>query len=110
MLAYFSVLNADGMKKMNYTRVEELLVSDGFLKWYQQTDEKEVQAWDKWIAKNPEHQRLANEAVQMFLLIREAGEIKITEHQIKAATTRFRDAIRNMKSSIINTVERLRTE
>jgi hypothetical protein len=87
------------MKKMNYTTVEELLVSDGFLKWYQQTDEKVVQAWDEWIAEDPEHQRLASEAVQVLLLIREAQENKIAEQEIKAATTRLTNVIRNNKSS-----------
>ena len=87
------------MKKMNYTTVEELLISDGFLKWYQQTDEKEVKAWDEWIAENPEHQRLASEAVQVLLLLREAQENKIAEQDIKAATARLTDVIRDMKSS-----------
>lgn len=87
------------MKKMNFTTVEELLESDGFLKWYQQTDEKEVQVWDEWIAENPEHQRLANEAIRVLLLFRPVQGNKIAEKDIKAATTRLTDTIRNMKSS-----------
>ncbi len=72
------------MKKIDYTTVEELLLSDGFLKWYQKTDEKETQAWDDWIAKNPEHQRLAYEAVQVLLLFREAQEHKIGEQEVSS--------------------------
>lgn len=87
------------MKKINYTTVEELLVSDGFAKWHRQTNEKEVQAWDKWIAENPEHRRLASEAVQVLLLIRQALENKIAEQDIKAATIRLTDTIRNIKST-----------
>ena len=87
------------MKKKNYTTVEELLINDGFLKWYQQTDEKEVHAWDKWIAENPENQRLANEAVQVLLFIRVEHENKITEQEIKAATNRLTNTIRNTKSN-----------
>lgn len=86
------------MKRMNYTTVEELLVSDGFMKWYRKADEREVQAWDEWITENPEHQRLASEAVQVLLLIREAQENKIAAQEIKAATTRLIDVIRNNKS------------
>ena len=69
---------------MNHTTVEELLLSDGFLKWYLQTDEKEVLAWDEWIAKNPEHQRLADEAVQVLLLFGEIQKNKIAEQDIRA--------------------------
>jgi hypothetical protein len=98
------------MKKMNFTTVEELLVSDGFLKWYQQTNKKEVQVWDEWIAENPEHQRLANEAIQILQLFRPAQGNKIAEQDIKAATTRLTDTIRNMKAAIINPVKSLRTE
>jgi hypothetical protein len=88
-----------GMKKMNFTTVEELLASDGFQKWYQKTDDKEVQVWDEWIAENPEHQRLANEAIQILLLFRSAQENKVAEQEIKAATTRLTDTIRNRNSS-----------
>jgi hypothetical protein len=86
------------MKKMNYTRVEELLLSDGFLKWYLQTDEKEVLAWDEWIAKDLEHQRLADEAVQVLLLFREIQETQIAEQDIRAETNRLTETIRNRKS------------
>ena len=70
---------------MNYTTVEELLVSESFLKWYQQTDEKEVRAWDEWIAENPEHQYLANKAVQILELIRPVQEREITDQEIRIA-------------------------
>ena len=98
------------MKKIDSTTVEELLLSDGFLKWYQQTDEKEVQAWDKWIAENPEHQRLASEAVQVLLHFREAQENKITEQEIRAATNRLIDTVRNMKRNYYQHGKNLRTE
>jgi hypothetical protein len=78
-----------GMKKMNFTTVEELLVNDGFLKWYQKTDEKEVQLWEEWISENPEHQQLANEAIQILLLFQRAQESKIAELDIEEATTRL---------------------
>jgi putative ABC transport system permease protein len=86
-------------KKTNYTTAEELLASDGFIKWYQQTDERSVRAWDKWIAKHPEHQRLANEAVQVLQLLREAQENKIAEQEITAATNRLTDTILNKRKS-----------
>jgi len=98
------------MKRINYTTVEELLLSDGFVKWYQQTDETEVQAWDDWIAENPEHQRLAKEAVKVLRLFSEAHENKIAEQEIRAATNRLTDTIRNMKSRYYQRVKSLRTE
>jgi thymidylate synthase len=87
------------VKKINYTTVEELLVSDGFLKWYRQTDEKQVQIWNEWIAGNPEHQRLANDAVEVLLFIKPAAKNKITEQEIRAAVDRLTDTIRNIKSN-----------
>jgi hypothetical protein len=83
------------MKKMNYTTVEELLVSDGFLKWYRQKDEKEVRTWNEWIAENPEHQRLANEAVQMLELIRSVQEKEITDQEFRISSNRLINAIQN---------------
>jgi hypothetical protein len=83
---------------MNFTTVEELLASDSFLKWYQQTDENEVQLWNEWIAEIPEHQRLANEAIQMILLFERAQGSTIAEQDIEEATTRLKETIRNMKT------------
>jgi hypothetical protein len=95
------------MKKINFTTVEELLVSDGFLKWYQQTDEKEMQIWNEWIAANPAHQRLANEAIKILLLLQQAQESKIADQDIEAATNRLTDTIRNMISSNYQTRKKL---
>ena len=70
-------------------------MNDGFLKWYQQTDEKEVQAWDKWIIENPEHRRLVNEAVQMLEFFRPARKSEITDQEIIIASYRLINAIQN---------------
>src|SRR5436190_20230412 len=93
------------MKTGNDITVEELLLNDGFLRWYYQKDEKEIQAWDEWMAISPEHQYLANQAVEMILLIRSARESKITEQEIMKETNRLKDTIRNMKSGIISNTE-----
>lgn len=85
------------MKKIKYTTVEELLLSDGFLKWYQQTDGKEAQEWDEWISEDPEHERLAKEAIEVIQLITEVHENKIEKQETSAATNRLTDTIRSMK-------------
>src|SRR5687768_13809338 len=99
----------NGMKKINFTTVEELLVSDGFLKWYQQTDEKEVQLWDEWVAEDPEHQRLATEAIQILLHFQRAQGNKIAGQDIEEATTHLTDTIRNMKSSYYQPRKKIET-
>ena len=71
------------MKKRNYSTIEELLLADGFLNWYYLTDEKEIHEWNEWIAISPEHKHLANQAVEVLLLIRSAKENKITEQEIR---------------------------
>ena len=89
------------MKKRNYSTVEELLLADGFLNWYYLTDEKEIQRWSEWIAISPEHKHLANQAVEILLLIRSAKENKKTEQEIKTETNRLIGTIRDMKAGII---------
>ena len=90
------------MKKRNYSTVEELLLADGFLNWYYLTDEKEIHGWNEWIAISPEHKHLADQAVEVLLLIRSAKENKITEQEIRAETNRLIGAIRDIKAGIIN--------
>jgi transmembrane sensor len=90
------------MKKRNYSTVEELLLADGFLNWYYLTDEKEIHGWNEWIATNPEHKHLADQAVEVLLLLRSAKENKITEQEIRAETNRLIGAIRDIKAGIIN--------
>ena len=89
------------MKKRNYSTVEELLLADGFLNWYL-ADEKEIRGWNEWIAISPEHKYLADQAVEMILLIRSAKENKITEQEIRAETNRLTRTIRDMKAGTIN--------
>ena len=86
----------------NPTSVEELLLNEGFLKWYCQTEEKEIQAWNEWIATSPEHHHLANEAIEMLQLIRSSKDIKIARREISAERNRLKDAIRKMQAGIIN--------
>jgi len=82
------------MKKMNYTTVEELLMDDGFMAWHRQTDETEVDKWNGWIEANPEHQRLAEEAIHLLTLILLAEEkIEVTEQQINASFNRIINTI-----------------
>ena len=90
------------MKKRNYSTVEELLLADGFLNWYYLTDEKEIHGWNEWIAISPEHKHLADQAVEVLLLLRSAKENKITEQEIRAETNRLIGAIRDIKAGIIN--------
>jgi hypothetical protein len=90
------------MKKRNYSTVEELLLADGFLNWYYLKGEKEIHEWNEWIAISPEHKHLADQAVEMILLIWSAKENKITEQEIRAETNRLTRTIRNMKAGIIN--------
>ena len=90
------------MKKRNYSTVEELLLADGFLNWYYLTDEKEIHGWNEWIAISQEHKHLADQAVEVLLLIRSAKENKITEQEIRAETNRLIGAIRDIKAGIIN--------
>lgn len=87
------------MKKTKYTTVEELLECEGFLKWYTQTDDNEVRVWNKWIAENPEHKCLADEAVNVILIIRSMQGSTPAEQEIKSATNRLLDTIRNRKDN-----------
>ena len=88
------------MKKRNYSTVEELLLADGFLNWYYQTVEKEMQAWNEWIALSPEHQYLANQAIEMLVLIQSAKSKKITEQEIRAEKNRLKETIQNIEAGI----------
>jgi hypothetical protein len=97
------------MKKEIYTSVEDLLLTDGFLNWYCKTVEKEIREWNEWIEISPEHRGLANQAVEMLLLIRSANENKITEQEIREETNLLKDTIRHMRG-IINPVKSLKTE
>jgi putative ABC transport system permease protein len=85
------------MKKINFTTVEELLASESFLKWYQQTDEKDVQVWNEWIAESPDHQRLVDEAIQLLGLIRSEMKSSIGDREITEEAGRLTNTIRNMR-------------
>lgn len=84
------------MKTINFTTVEELLTSEDFLKWYQQTDEKEIQVWNQWIAESTEHQRLVNEAIQLLGLIR-SKEDNGREKEVNEEIDRLLNTIRHEK-------------
>ena len=86
-------------ERMKYTKVEELLINDSFLKRYHQTDEREAEAWDEWIGESPEHQRLVNEAVQILDLIPPLQENKITDREIRMEIHRLINAIQNSKKT-----------
>ena len=89
---------------MNYTTVEDLLVDDGFLAWYRQTDETEVDKWNEWIEADPEHQRLAEEAIHLLTLILLVEEkIEVTEQQIKTSFNRIANAIAAYEKQQANT-------
>jgi len=93
------------MNKINYTTVEELLMDDGFLAWYHQTDETEVYKWNRWIDADPEHQRLANEAIHLLKLILLVKEkVEVTEQQIKASFNRIENAIAAYEKKQGNTI------
>ena len=82
------------MKKLNYTTVEELLMDDGFLAWHRQTDETEMYKWNRWIEKDPEHQRLAEEAIHLLTIILLVEEkVEVTEQEIKEVFKRITNAI-----------------
>lgn len=81
------------MKKMNYTTVEELLMDDGFLAWHRQTDETEMYKWNRWIEEDPEHKRLAEEAIHLLEIILLAQEKEVTEQQVKATFNRIINSI-----------------
>jgi hypothetical protein len=79
---------------LNYTTVEELLMDDGFLAWHRQTNETEMYKWNRWIEEDPEHQRLAEEAIHLLTLIRLVEEkVEVTEQQVKASFNRIANAI-----------------
>lgn len=83
-----------GMKKINYTTVEELLIDDSFLVWFHQTDKTEVEKWNRWIEAGPEHQYLAEKAIhflKLILLAREKDEV--TEDQISSIFNRIVNTI-----------------
>jgi hypothetical protein len=82
------------MEKLNYTTVEELLMDDGFLAWHRQTDEAEMYKWNEWIEEDPEHQRLAEEAIQLLEIILLMEEkVEVSEQQIKASFNRIINSI-----------------
>ena len=82
------------MREIKYTTVEELLMDDSFLAWLHQTDEKAIHQWMKWIETNPEHKRLADEAVQVISIIGWAEkEDHVTEKQINAGYERVMNKI-----------------
>jgi hypothetical protein len=51
---------------MNYTTIEEILTDDSFLAWHYQTDVAARDKWWKWVKANPEHQRMADKAIQLL--------------------------------------------
>lgn len=68
---------------MNYTTMEELLMDDGFLAWYHQSDESVMDKWNEWIGASPEHGHLAEEAVHLLQIILLAEEkVVVTEQEI----------------------------
>lgn len=92
------------MKKLNYTTVEELLMDDGFLAWHRQTNETEMYKWNRWIEEDPEHQRLAEEAIHLLTLILLVEQkIEVTEQHIKASFNRIANAIQAYEKQNGNT-------
>ena len=69
-------------------------MDDGFLAWHRQTNETEMYKWNRWIEEDPEHQRLAEEAIHLLTLIRLVEEkVEVTEQQVKASFNRIANAI-----------------
>lgn len=86
------------MKEVNYITIEELLGSESFLAWYYQGDKREENKWNEWIEENPEHQRLASEAIRFFELIMMAKEnVAITEQQMNTTFDRITNTIVNLE-------------
>ena len=79
---------------MNYTTIEELLMEDDFLAWYHQSDQSAMYKWNEWIQASPEHQHLAEEAVQV-LQCKKPKEVKVVvpEHEITKGFNRIKAAI-----------------
>ena len=79
--------------KKRYRAVEDLLTDDSFLAWYHRNDDMVIKRWDAWIAANPEHYQLANEAVHLLELLLSVIEMKFTEDEITTAKDRLFRAI-----------------
>ena len=79
--------------KKRYRAVEDLLTDDSFLAWYHRNDDMIIKKWEAWIAANPEHHQLANEAVHLLELLLSVMEKRVTEGQITTAKNRLLHAI-----------------
>jgi transmembrane sensor len=80
----------------NYTAVEDLLSDESFLAWHFRADDVSVAKWDDWIAADPDHRRLAEEAIAFMqsLQIREKG---VSEGAITRAEGRLLHKIHDLE-------------
>jgi hypothetical protein len=80
------------MENIKYKTAEELLMDESFLLWYHHTDNEAVRLWNEWIAADPRHRLLADEAVLLLSRI-DLKEKGITDTQINTAADRLMRAI-----------------
>ena len=83
---------------MKYARVEDLLMDESFLAWYSQTDSKAMQIWNEWIAADPEHQQLCEEAIRLLTQIHIKEKV-MTDALINAAVNHLIRAIESNKKN-----------
>ena len=86
------------MKNIKANTVEELLADESFLAWHHQTDGEALRLWNEWIAANPEHAQLAEQAIRLLNHIHIAEKGK-TNAQINAAADRLNQAIKEMQKN-----------
>jgi putative ABC transport system permease protein len=71
-----------------YKTIEELLMDEGFVSWCRGTHPGESARWNNWIAADPVHKQLAEEARRLLQLI-DAAETPVPESQATTAQARL---------------------
>lgn len=72
----------------NFTSVEDVLADELFLSWYFKESDEQVQAWEQWLATQPQHQPLVAEAIKAMSQLH-ISEKNIQENQIVLATDKL---------------------
>ena len=90
--------------KKKYTTIADLLTDDGFLAWHLKKNDRRLQTWNKWIAENPEHAALANQAEQLLSVLINPEEEKLSNQQVNASFDRLLKKIVNKKKSVHNLI------
>jgi transmembrane sensor len=88
----------------NFQNVEEVIVDEAFQGWFFRHSDKQVAAWQNWLAENPGQLPLVQQAIE-FMTELKINEQGISPVQIKEAYTRLNTRLDKLENEAVPVVQ-----